>query len=285
MLPLRWIIPIVVLSLAASIGHAAGEGRSIWIASGPEGDTYRDYYARNLGRQLKDYTVLHRTSSGSRENLELLADGKADLAFVQADNYAAKLAANPERYGGLVILGELADECVYIAYRKEGLVTRLDQLEAPVGDRPARIAVGPAQSGMSGTWMYLSALVPNLGAATVLDDSDTLALNQLAVGSFDAVAWITDPTNVHDKMLRALSANDELDLMNVDDPTLEHTLQDGTRIYWRAQIEIGSGRRAKKLTTICTSTLLFAREEAEEKLVDAVADLVSLQRDRIVHPK
>ena len=54
--------------------------------------------------------------------------------------------------------------------------------------------------------------------------------------------------NVHHKMLRALSANDELALMNVDDPTLEHALHGGTQIHGRAQIEFGSGWRAKKLT-------------------------------------
>jgi TRAP-type uncharacterized transport system substrate-binding protein len=287
----RWIIPsaglaiAAVIALAAPIGLAAGEGRPIWIASGPKGGTYRDFYARNLGKLLPGYAVLHRTTSGSRENLELLADGKADLAFAQADIYAAKLAANPERYGSIVILGKLSDECMYLAYRKKGVVTQLAQLAEPVGERPARIAVGPEQSGTSGTWTYLSKLDPKLGAATVFHDGDTLALNQLAVGAFDAVAWITDPINLQHKMLRAVMANDELGLMSLDDPTLEHTLADGTQIYWLAEIEFGSGWRTKKVTTVCTSALVFASRGAEEKLVETVADVVSLQRDRIVPPR
>jgi TRAP-type uncharacterized transport system substrate-binding protein len=286
-----WIVLTSAVALAALMaypvasGRAAGEGRPVWIASGPKGGTYRDFYARNLGKLLPGYAVLHRDTSGSRENLDLLADGKAELAFAQADIYAAKLSASPERYGGIVILGKLADECVYVAYRKKGLVTALPQLGQPVGDRPARIAVGPEQSGMSGTWMYLSKLDPKLGAAEVLNDGDTLALNQLGVGSFDAVAWITDPSNLQHKMLRAVMANDELGLMDVADPALEHALADGTRIYWLAEIQLGSGWRAKKLTTVCTSALVFASRGADESLIETVADVVSLQRDRIVPPK
>jgi TRAP-type uncharacterized transport system substrate-binding protein len=279
------LVLTALLGLPVASGQAAGEGRPVWIASGPKGGTYRDFYARNLGKLLPGYAVLYRDTTGSRENLELLADGKADLAFAQADIYAAKLAANPERFGSIMILGKLSDECVFIAYRKKGAVTALAQLGQPVGDRPARIAVGPPQSGMAGTWMYLSKLDPKLGAAEVLNDGDTLALNQLAVGSFDAVAWITDPRNAQHKMLRAVMANDELGLMNVDDPSLEHTLADGTRIYWLAEVKQGSGWRAKKLTTVCTSALVFASRGAEEKLVETVADVVSLQRERLIPPQ
>jgi hypothetical protein len=287
----RWIISSAglvlsaLLALPAVLGHAAGEGRPIWIASGPKGGTYRDYYARNLGKLLPGYAVLHRDTSGSRENLDLLADGKADLAFAQADIYAAKLAANPERYGSIVILGKLSDECVFIAYRKKGVVTGLPQLAAPIGDRPPRIAVGPEQAGMSGTWMYLSKLDPKLGAAEVVHDGDTRALNQLAVGSFDAVAWITDPINSQHKMLRAVMANDELGLMDVDDATLAHTLADGTQIYWLAEVQQEKGWRAHKLTTVCTSALVFASGGAEEKLIETVADVVSLQRERLIPHK
>ncbi len=51
------------------------------------------------------------------------------------------------------------------------------------------------------------------------------------------------------------------------------------------EIQQGSGWRAKKLTTVCTSALVFASRGVEEKLIETVADVVSLQRERLIPPK
>jgi TRAP-type uncharacterized transport system substrate-binding protein len=161
--------------LLASAALGAEDARVVWIASGTPGGTYRDAYARNLQRELRGYEVFHRETSGSGENLDLLADNAVDIGFAQADIYAARLKQSAQRYAGLVPLGKLADECVYIAHRKYGEVRTLAQLGAPVGDRPARIAVGPERSGMRGTWHYLTLLDPKLAGAGVLDDSGTLS--------------------------------------------------------------------------------------------------------------
>jgi TRAP-type uncharacterized transport system substrate-binding protein len=268
--------------LLASAALAAEDAGSVWIASGTPGGTYRDAYARNLQRELRGYRVFHRETSGSGENLDLLADGEADIGFAQADIYAARLKLAPQRYAGLVALGKLADECVYIAHRRQGEVRALAQLGEPVGDRPARIAVGPEQSGMRGTWQYLTLLDPDLAGASVLEGSGTLALNQLLVGVFDAVGWVTDPGNLEHKLLRAVHANDELQLMALDDPGLASSLPDGTQIYSIESVAIDSSWRPEKLRTVCTSAMLFARSGANPELVSKLADLVSLNRNRIV---
>jgi len=277
---MRRLIPLITLVLAAT-AQAAGDAGTVWIASGAPGGTYRDMYARNLARELRDYKVFHRETSGSGENLELLAAGKAELAFSQADIYAARLKESPDRYGGLVLLGKLSDECVYIAHRRDGPVRNLEQLGKPVDSRPAQIAVGPEQSGSSGTWHYLTLLKPELAGASVRHDSGTLALNQLVVGAFDAVAWVTDPRNLDHKLLRAVHAKDELQLMALDDPALASSLPDGTAIYSLETVKTDSSWTPKKLTTVCTSAMLFARADANPALVSKVADLVSLHLERI----
>jgi tripartite-type tricarboxylate transporter receptor subunit TctC len=184
---MRSIAIFIALALSAALAQAADD-QTVWIASGTPGGTYRDMYARNLARQLRDYKVFHRETSGSGENLDLLATGKADLAFSQADIYAARLKESPDRYGDLVLLGKLSDECVYIAHRAAGPVRSLGQLGESVDGRPARIAVGPEQSGASGTWHYLTLLQPALAVASVRHDSGTLALNQLVVGAFERMS-------------------------------------------------------------------------------------------------
>lgn len=274
------IAVFIAFALTAGLAQAADE-QVVWIASGTPGGTYRDMYARNLARELRDYKVFHRETSGSGENLDLLASEKADLAFSQADIYAARLKQSPDRYGDLVLLGKLSDECVYIAHRAAGPVRSLGQLGDSVDGRPARVAVGPEQSGSSGTWHYLTLLEPTLAGASVHHDSGTLALNQLVIGAFDAVVWVTNPKNLDHKLLRAVHAKDELRLMALDDPALANSLPDGTQIYSIETVKTDASWTPKKLTTVCTSAMLFARAGANSELVSKVADLVSLHLKRI----
>lgn len=280
MIRLSVALSLVVLVLSASI--ALAERSPLWIASGLVGGTYRDIYARNLATLLRDYDSLHQLSSGSGQNLDMLVDGKVDVAFSQADVYATRLTADSDRYGGLLVIGKVADECVYIAHRKTGPVTDLKALGVSVGDRPARIATGAVEGGMSGTWAYLTILDPSLLTAEVVHEGNILALNQLAVGSFDAVGWVTDPSNLTHKMLRTVLANDELQLMNLNTPELVAALPDGTNIYNARTIKLAEKWRAPKIETICTSALMLTRKDAKQALIDKLADVLSLNLGRLV---
>lgn len=278
---MRSVATTAALLLLCSATLAADDDNTVWIASGAAGGSYRDVYATNLQRELRDYRVFHRETTGSGENLDLLADAKVDLAFAQTDLYADRLKRDPERYSDLVVLGKLADECVYIAHRKNGDVRKLTDLERATDGRAAKIAVGPEQSGMSGTWGYMTALRPELAQASVDHQGGTLALNQLGVGTFDAVGWVTDPKNLNHKLLRAVKANDDLALMALDDPALVDSLPDGTQVYRLQTVKTDESWTPEKLSTICTSAMLFARKDASPKLIGKVSDLVSLHLKRI----
>jgi TRAP-type uncharacterized transport system substrate-binding protein len=282
---MRFVVALSFMILVLSSSAALAEGTKLWIASGLSGGTYRSVYAQNLATLLRDYDSFHQTSIGSGENLDLLADGKVDVAFSQADVYAARLASDPARYGGLLVIGKLADECVYIAYRKSGPVKDLKGLGDAVGKRPARIATGATGGGMDGSWSYLSILDPKLKTAEVVHEGDTLALNQLAVGSFDAVGWVTDPTNLDHNMLRAVMANDELQIMNLSAPELVAALPDGTRIYNARTIKLSKSWPPPKIQTICTTALMLTRKDANPALINKLADVVSLDRNRLVGRK
>ena len=282
---MRFAAALSLLVFVLSSSVALAERSKLWIASGLSGGTYRSVYAQNLTTMLRDYDSFHQTSVGSGKNLDLLAAGKVDVAFSQADVYAARLTSDPTRYGELLVIGKLADECVYIAHRKAGPVRDLKGLGDSVGERPTRIAVGAAEGGMDGSWSYLTILDPNLTAAEVVHEGDTLALNQLAVGSFDAVGWVTDPTNLDHKMLRAVMANDELQIMNLSAPELVAALPDGTRIYNARTVKLSGSWPAPKIETICTSALMLTRKDADPALINKLADVLSLDLDRLVGHK
>jgi ABC-type nitrate/sulfonate/bicarbonate transport system substrate-binding protein len=275
-----------LLCVAAPVAAQKRSKPELWIASGLPGGTYRSVYAVNLERLMPDYKFYYHKSTGSADNLELLAAGKADLAFAQADVYAAKLAARPGEFEDLLVLGKLAEECLYLVYRRNGKLTAFDQLlEEPEEEVVYTLAAGDAKGGMSGTWDYIVSIKPELAHVKVDHMGDTLALNQLAVGRFDMVGWVTDPTNYQHKLLEATLANQALQLMNVKESTLVSALPDGTQIYHAKTVKLDEGWRAAKLNTICTSGLLFARRDADPKLLNKVADLISLDIDRIVPKK
>jgi TRAP-type uncharacterized transport system substrate-binding protein len=277
---LRILSASLLLSVALSL-PAQAENITIRVASGLPGGTYRNVYARNFEREMRGFKLIYVESSGSGQNLDMLADGKADLAFAQADIYGARMAADPHRFGELMVIGRLADECVFIAYRKDGPVKSVAEL-AGVEGRSTKIAVGDPESGMAGTWSYLVTLDPSLKKAQVDATADTLAINQLGVGVFDAVGWITDPNNVDHKLLQATSRNDGLSIMSITDPMLRVPLADGTTIYETRSIKLRTGHLKDEIETLCTGAMVFTRKDASPRLIDKVSDLVSLRRPEMV---
>jgi len=265
---------VTLLVLLCSVAHA-GDKPAIRIASGEAGGTYQRIYAKNFERELRDYDVFQRSTTGTGANLEMLVSGEADVAFAQADIYAVQHRQDPASLENIVVIGQIAKECVYIAHRKGGGVESLDQLGQPVGGRPAKIAVGPALGGASGTWRHLAILDPSLANVTVDHGGDVLALNQLAVGAYDAMIWVTDPSNFRHKLLQALRDNPELGLIPIADPKFNYTLPSGIRVYELSEVALGDGSRPDMLQTVCTGALVLARKDGAPKFIQKLADIVS----------
>jgi TRAP-type uncharacterized transport system substrate-binding protein len=242
-------------------------------------------YGANLVKLLHDFDVFFRDTQGSAENLQMLLDGEAQIAFVQADVYALAHESAPAVSEDLVVIGRLADECVYIARRKDGRIGNFGDLKGADGEDPVRVAVGAPEGGPAGTWLWLANREPGLATAEIDTTGGSLALNQLAVGRFDAVVWVTDPTNYEQKMLRTLQANDALALLPVSEKALLEPLSDGTVVYQKKKVKTTAGWPAKKLETICTSALVLMRRDADPLLLERVSDAIALHRDAIIPNK
>ena len=271
------------LIAAAATGMAQPDRFDI-LASGERGRTYHDLYAPALIKLLPAFRLRNRTTSGSGENLDMLAAGKATLAFAQADLYAARLRSDPARYQGLTVIGRLTDECVYLAHRVGGPVESFASLVEP-SNPVAKVAVGPAGGGMSGTWRFLTSLEPGLAQAKVLDTGGTLALNQLSIGMLDVAGWVTDPRNLEHTLLRGVQANADLALLPITEPKLAYALPNGTAIYQIDTVSLGGDEDTggeQSLTTLCTSAMLFAKADANPRLVEAASQVLSLQHDTLL---
>ncbi len=270
--------------ITAAAAGLAQPSRFDILASGERGRTYHELYAPALIKLLPAFRVRNRTTSGSGENLDLLAAGKATLAFAQADLYAARLRAEPARYEGLTVIGRLTDECVYLAHRVGGPVESFAALAEPSNPVP-KIALGAAGGGMSGTWRFLTTLEPGLAQAKAVDTGGTLALNQLSIGMLDVAGWVTDPRNLEHTLLRAVLANTDLALLPISDAKLAYALPNGTSIYRIETVSLAGGEEdggGQSLTTLCTSAMLLAKADANPRLVEAASQVLSLQRNELL---
>jgi TRAP-type uncharacterized transport system substrate-binding protein len=255
------LLAMLASTLTAFPFAAFAKGSRLSIASGVSGGTYRGVYAADLEKRLSDYTVIHRLSSGSGENLEMLADGRAAFGFAQADVYALRLAADPDHFGSLTVLGRLGVECLFIAVRKDGPIHALTELEAPITDRPPEIAIGPPQAGSNGTWQHLALLSPGLTTAITHPVGDRMALRYLERGTFDAVVWVTDPSNFDHRMLRAVRESAQLELLEVNDEAFIATQPDGDQVYETGQVRVE--KKGSPTQTVCTNAILLAGSEAD----------------------
>lgn len=123
--------------------------KEIVIAVGPEGGQYArigEQLAERLQRNIDATGTVHKvtviySTSGSSENLDLMVEGKADLAIVQAD-------ALPDR-SGISSVAPLYPEWVMVVVRRgpdgEPLVKSVRDL------RGHKVALGRRGSGMSHT--------------------------------------------------------------------------------------------------------------------------------------
>ncbi len=157
---------------------------SIVIATGAEEGAYF-LYARRYREQLAaDGIELElRNSAGSVENLRLLEDasGQVDLAFVQGGVATADAP-------GLVSLGSLYHEPLWVFYRGEQTVTRLPELLG------RRIAIGEEGSGTRAIALtLLEDYAIERGADSLLPLGGRAAAQALLNAEVDAAFFVAGP--------------------------------------------------------------------------------------------
>ena len=115
----------------------------IVITTGAESGAYYQFAKRYEAILAKNGVTLEvKTSAGSLENLQRLKDGEAEVGFVQGGIVAIRDDEEEVEDDGLLSLGSLFYEPVWVFYRDEQPLTRLTEL------RGKRIAIGQEGSGV-----------------------------------------------------------------------------------------------------------------------------------------
>lgn len=175
--------------------------KHLTVAAGSKTGAYYAFagrYAAILAREGITIDVLE--TGGSVDNIALLADGKADVAFIQGG--VGDVTSQPNFYA----LGSLYFEPLWVFVRKEASIKMLSELTK----RP--IAAGGEGSG---TWSVTRQLLNLNGVPTEGDNVKHLnnedAVRALQKGDVDAAFFVASPTA---PLVLDLLTNQDLRLLN-----------------------------------------------------------------------
>ena len=164
--------------------------RHMTITTGDETGAYYAYakrYAKLLA--VNGITLEVLTSAGSAQNLERVANGKADIALIQGGMQETPIIEDHSGTdNGLRSLGSVSYEPVWVFYRSDYRLDKLYQLN----DR--RIAVGEEGSGIRGLAMQLlEANEISLKSKNLLPIAGLSAAEALQQGQIDAAFIVAAP--------------------------------------------------------------------------------------------
>lgn len=192
------LIALAVLAFAWQYVEPAPPD-SIRLAVGPADSSYHwlgQRYQEVLKKQGLEVVLVE--SHGSRENLELIRDGKADAAFVQSG-----VSLGKEESDGFFFLASLFPEPLWI-FTREG--TRRDDLLHLEGKK-----FGVGEEG-SGSRFLATRILREMGldkSNTLVDDNQAASLHS---GKIDALFLVASPNS---PQLRSLLEDESLQLVSL----------------------------------------------------------------------
>jgi TRAP transporter TAXI family solute receptor len=253
-------IALALFALSGCAGRGAGapRGRVVIAAGGTTGVYYS--YARALARELETrdpgLRVEVRATSGSMENLRLLADGQATLAFSAADAAAEGAEGGPPFGHRLPIaaLARLYDDYMHLVVPASSRVRTLSRL------RGRTVSIGPSGSGTRLiAERLLGARESSLHAVGLSLDGSVAALRSGRIAAFFWSGGLPTPgvdALAHHAGLRLL------DLSGLEDRF--------GGVYRAAAIPSGTYGLARQVATLAVPNLLIARSGADPELVRLV---------------
>jgi len=237
--------------------------RTLRLATGQENSAYEQFgkqYASVLARD--DIKVTLQGTLGSQDNLQQLLARQADVAFVQSGSTDDKTGnADSVERRGLVSLGSLFTEPVWLFVRDEAKVTRLIDL------RGKRINLGPEGTGVPRLVRQLldaNNIVP--GALTISDLANTPATVELLAGRIDGLVFSSAPEAPLIQMLLQTPGIRLFDFSQAEAytrrlPFLTHV------VLPRGIVDLGRNIPNQDYHLIAPTATLVAREEIHPALV------------------
>ena len=253
--------------------------RRVVLATGPEQSAYAAWgerYAAELRR--RGFEVVLRSTSGSIDNLALLAqeDAGVDFAFVRNGAGAAQAAS-----GSLLSLGALFQEPVWVFYRTDARASAATSRSTPTRKPAAtsapalhrmgelagkRLNVGEPGSGVPQLMRQLLQL-NGLGdqGLSLTESPDNLAVAKMLTGQIDAVAMVSAPESALVQMLLVTPGIALLDLDQAD-AYAKRLPQVQSVSLPRGIVDLAQDLPPQSVDLVAATTMLVARERTHPAL-------------------
>jgi len=235
--------------------------KQVTLATGQENSAYEEFgkkYAASLAKFGIKVTLL--PSLGSQENLQRLMDPDSgvDIAFVQSGSIDQQTAKD----AGLVSLGSLFTEPVWLFYRESKKLTQLTQLKG------MRVNVGPEGTGVPKLFnniLSVNGLEPRDVKIKQLEN--TPATVELLEGRIDALVFSSAPDALLIQMLLQTPGIKLFDFTQAEAysrrfPSLTHV------VLPRGIVDLGRDLPPKNYHLIAPTATLVAREDLHPALID-----------------
>ena len=263
------VAPTAVLVLAACIVAYIvvdpAPPRHVILATGQENSAYEEFgrkYATILARD--GIKVDTQRTLGSEDNLQRLIEGKADIAFVQSGSTSE---AQAERRG-LVSLGSLFTEPVWLFLRERDAHGRKRDMDSIVQLKGLRINLGPEGTGVPKLFrqvLAVNGLEPRQLKLSALEN--TPATVELLAGHIDGLVFSSAPEA---PLIQMLLQTPGIRLFNFRQaeaytrrlPFLTHV------VLPRGIVDLGRDIPAQDFHLIAPTATLVAREDLHPALID-----------------
>ena len=233
--------------------------RQVSLSTGQDNSAYEEFGKKYVATLAKHgIKVTLQPSLGSQENLQRLNNGKTDIAFVQSGSTEHEDA---ERHG-LISLGSLFTEPVWLFMREDKAVTELAQLKG------MKINLGPEGTGVPGLFrQLLSVNGVEANELTVSDLQNTPATVELLEGRIDGLVFSSAPEAPLIQMLLQTPGIKLFDFSQAEAytrrlPFLTHV------VLPRGIVDLGQNIPAQDYHLIAPTATLVAREDLHPALVD-----------------
>jgi TRAP transporter TAXI family solute receptor len=253
------VVLIAIVCVAAYQLVDPAPPRRVVLATGQENSAQEQFgrrYAQVLARD--DIKVELQPSLGSQDNLRRLLEGKADIAFVQSGSAATAQGKDL----GLVSLGSLFTEPVWLFVRDAKKVTRLTQLKG------MRINFGPEGSGVPNLFRQVLAVNGvEPGDLKISGLENTPATVELLEGRIDGLVFSSAPEAPLIQMLLQTPGIRLFDFVQAEAytrrlPFLTHV------VLPRGIVDLGRDIPGQDYHLIAPTATLVARKDLHPALVD-----------------
>jgi hypothetical protein len=232
------------------------------VSSGVRGGHYHSVGSRLVTLLREDRLIaMHLTSTGSLDNLTLLADAESpvNVVLAQADALRFYLDEHPAFSEQVVILDDVGRECVALVTKSDGGISSAADLKS--GDSGQLVLPGPG-SGPAVTFEYMRRMEPAYRNCPVVHRDPIQAMLQMRMPDDEEIAAV-----MLVKRPRTLSPEIEIVLENRADFRIapiraddvrNGKLPDGSPVYSFEEVRTGVGSDfSVSYETMCTRALIL----------------------------